>query len=726
MCSAPAQAQTANGPTRNPSSGSSNSGSGSSLSGIGSTLGGTLGGPVGSTIGGALGSAAGTKPQQSTPLVNPTPGTCSSFANWDNCVRSVLESFVYVVLSIASYILALTGELLNITMILNLHIKDFVDATPAIFTVWQTIRDISGLFFIFFLLYAAIQMILGDEAKFGRMLSSIVVAGILINFSFFLVSIGIDASNVISQAIYNQMIPNQPNVQLQGANGQAGVNLYTVAQNAQTAGGISDVFMNSLQITQIYNPKLDSNKTGGLTTAAGILTDALKIITIGVTGVIMMFTTAASFVIASGAFIIRLAVLIFILAFSPILCLSWMSPELKQASGKVWSNLQSQLTFMPVYLLLMYVALSMLNKSNLIGAAALSGSNFAQNNTNGWTFPFIVMGINFTLVIFVLNLPLVIGIGMSGYISDSLINKFSADTIWKKVGSWAKRNTVDRAGGAARWTGSQVASRTVGRAAYSLNEKITPKIASKSPLLGSLADKTLGSVANNGFGVKKGGYEDRLKAKKKRDEELNKLIGERMKNTGASEKDIKDAQAEFRQNLPWTKFGTNQPGGVLGFVLENRAHVDVQKKLNKKAEDEQKKEDKKTSQKENNELRKQANNINDLIGALKNANEENSAEIEKLVKTISASERVNKARETLGVESLTMDEEGQKAQLNKFKTDRDNQIKDLEKTKQQLYKQMETNNEKIETGKEVEDKERDEKFMSRFDKIEKNTESKDK
>jgi len=585
---------------------------------------------------GSVTSVTVTKPTATPPSTSANPsGTCASLTggiNITDCFNALFSNFVERILSVAAFMLAIAGEILNVSMVLTLHIKDFIDATPAIFTVWQTIRDITGLFFIFFLLYAAIQMILGEEGKFADMLKNIVVAGILINFSFFIVSLGIDASNIVSQAIFNQMLPNQATVGI-----QTGTTLTDITKAAEAKGNISDVFMNSLQLSKLYDAKANGG-SGGVVTG-GLILGPIKIILIGVVGMIMMFTAAMSFIIAAGAFIIRLGILIFILAFSPIIFLSWMSPELKKKADEITGMLKNQLIFMPVYLLLMYVALSILNNSNLLGAATTQSSDFLPTGTN-WAFPFIVLGINFVFVIFMLNLPLVVAIGMSGSMGDA-IGKFKARNIWKNVGSLA-------------------GSRTFGRAAYSLNERVTPKLASFSPLAGSLSNSALSSVSKAGFGVKKGGYEDRLKAKKKGAEEMHKNIADRMKNTGHTDAEIKAAQASYRQSLPWKS-------GVLGFMLDNRAHVESQKKLDKKANDQQKKDDKKNAQKEKDGLIKEKKKLDD------------------------------------GTSSLTA-------------TQRD-------ELRRQIDEKIEELDAKIAEGKEVEEKERDEKFLSRFDDLEKKNEA---
>ncbi|MFA6554434.1 MAG: hypothetical protein WCS89_02905 [Candidatus Paceibacterota bacterium] len=471
-------------------------------------------------------------------------------------VNDILSYIVNTALMLTGFLVSMAAYILDVSIKLTLHIKDFVDATPAIYTVWQTLRDITGLFFIFYLLYAAIQMITGygKGPSYAETIKNIVVAGILINFSFFLTSIAIDASNIISQAIYNSMIPNHAEVHISPTSSLSDL----VGQSGSS--DISNVFMNSLKIQTIYD--VQGNKLG----ASG--SDPFKIIMIGITGIIMMLTTAASFILAAIAFISRLIILLFLLAFSPLWFAGKMLPDLEKYMGKFYDALYSQLVFMPVYLLLMYVALRILNESNIMGAMMSANSNL-PTGTN-WAFPFIILAVNFVLVIFMLNLPLFVGLSM-GSMATTLISggmkKFDAGNIWKGVGS-------------------QAGSRTLGRAAYALNESSAIKgLASRSPLLGGLASKGLSGVSSAGFGAKKGGsYEDRLKAKKTNYEKLHKHIGNVDRDNYSSEAEYIEAKRkaeemkkEYRENIPW---GNNS---VIGFMLDNRANKQVSRSLTEEA-----------------------------------------------------------------------------------------------------------------------------------------------
>jgi len=487
-------------------------------------------------------------------------GSISGFLGLPSIGELITQGLAFlanIAISITAWLLSVCGYILDISLRITLHIKDFVDATPVVYVVWKTIRDITGLFFIFFLLYAAIQMIIGEStSSYGSTIKNIVIAGVLINFSFFIVSIGIDASNVVSQAIYNSMIPENAPTTITSSTKTS-----DLVSNKSGKLNISDIFMNSLKIQKLYDSKGNALGTK--------INDPVMIIMICVTGIIMMITTGASFIMAAIAFIVRMVILLFILAFSPLLFVGSVIPQINdklKGEFDVKGILVSQLLFMPVYLLLMYVALSIINSSNLMGATTAIGS--FPTGTN-WAVPYITMSVNFALIIIMLNLPLVVGLKMGGLATGLIqggMKKFSAGNVWKNFGS-------------------QVGSRTVGRTAYALGESSAFKrLAATSPILGSMASSGLSSVSSAGFGIKKGGYEDRMKAKKKGFEDLHKKIGSLDRSQFSSEAAYIEAknnaekrQGQFRENIPWKN-------GIMGFMIDNRANKQAQMGLSDEAD----------------------------------------------------------------------------------------------------------------------------------------------
>lgn len=463
--------------------------------------------------------------------------------NFGDCVNRIFAEVINKLLEIAAWLLAFGGYLLNISMKLTLNIKTFVDNTPAIYEVWRSIRDISGMFIIFVLLYAAIKMILtpvgvpGTSA--GSLIKTVVMAGILINFSFFITGLGIDASNVISAQLYKTIAPASD------LNGSDAIQLDSWRSNFD--GGISDIFMSSLKVTTLYQNGLSADyggEQGGATTFS-------KIILSGVIGIIIMVTSAASFFLVSLAFIARFVILIFLLGFSPIWFASFVIPDLKKYATDWASTYKSQLIFMPAYLLLLYFALKVLNGSNIFRAGSA---------TANWQENLLVFGINAVFVIIMLNVPLL-----------------AAISIGAKMPKWA-----EKAGAGAIW--SRFGQQTIGRAASRVNEGGLARWAySKAPNAGLLVSKGLSSISSSGFGMKKGSYDDSAKASVKGLKDLEKRIGTVNRENYSSatafheaERSAKGMKANFNHNLtkrsPFTMFMKNK---------QNMAHAYATQKKNR-------------------------------------------------------------------------------------------------------------------------------------------------
>ncbi|MBP6858556.1 MAG: hypothetical protein KBC33_01855 [Candidatus Pacebacteria bacterium] len=389
-------------------------------------------------------------------------------------VTGFFAEIVNNLLTISAWILALAGSLLNMSINLTLNIKEFLEGTPAIYAVWKSIRDISGMFLIFTLVFAALKMILapigvpGPSA--GNLIKTVVVAGVLINFSFFAAGLGIDVSNVVSMQLYNTIAPasNLNYDQLVGN----GANLETRFAD----GGLSDIFMKSLKISNFYDAKTAALNPSGAGGTPGTFHASTQIILGGVFGIVVMLTAAASFFLAALAFIVRFVVLLLLLGFSPIWFASFAVPDLKTYANKWTDTYKSQLLFMPVYLLLMYFALSILTSSNLFQAG------FATNQSAGeyWWANYMILGINASIVIIMLNAPLLAAISV-GAMMPKWAEGVGAGAIWKGVSGWA--------GG-----------KTFGMAASKTDKYLSNTRIGNSLLGRDIRSATIGQVAKSKFG----------------------------------------------------------------------------------------------------------------------------------------------------------------------------------------------------------------------------------
>lgn len=418
---------------------------------------------------------------------NATISSFLGFLNPVDIVNNVLTVLVTnIIIPLAGSFLGFCGFLFDGAISISLNIKDFIDSTPTIFSTWKILRDLSGLFFIFYLLYAAAQLILSrDSAKsYGSLIKNIIVAGILVNFSFSIISLGIDASNIVSLTIYNAMNPTHKIIKI-----NPDTKIESLIANNEK-DGISSIFMNSLRIQQVYDTS--GNRLGSQ------LNDPIKIALVGLAGAIMMVTTGLSFLIAAFSFIARTVILIFLLAFSSLYFTSSVIPEIRKHLGFFTTQLKAQLLFMPAYMLLTYVGLSVVNGSQLLANGVIS--NTVTLTGINWLIPYIIILINFAIVIAILNMPLFAGLAMGGWatsLTSGWAKKFDALTIWKNIGSWSKTAAWNQ-------TGSRIAS--------GISSSNTLKDLTANKYLGGLASQTLKASRKLGESYNKN-FESKVKAR---------------------------------------------------------------------------------------------------------------------------------------------------------------------------------------------------------------------
>ncbi len=317
-----------------------------------------------------------------TPHVTHAQATAIAETVSTRLFASILANLSHAILALCSWFVTIGGTFLNWSIYITTHLQNLYNQ-EGLRAVWITIRDLSSLFIIFMLLYSAIKMIIGaDGAGFGKLVGKIFIAGLLINFSLFFVRVGIDLSNIVSLQFYEAIAPQQMN---------------SSVDSAYLDGGLSNIFMNSLKLPKIYN---DTSWTQNRDIDLSIF-----LATTG--GAIMMITAGLSFMAAAIAFVVRTGILLFAMAISPLLFLSVLFPGIPL--GNVRKMVQGQLTFMPVYLGLMYIALRIISDPAFLNL-------FRNTATPEQTFGATSIGvvIQYTIAIVFINFPLVTAISMSG------------------------------------------------------------------------------------------------------------------------------------------------------------------------------------------------------------------------------------------------------------------------------------------------------------------------
>lgn len=403
------------------------------------------------------------------------PGDFISFAN--SPIETSAQFLGNLVLQAMSFFIYLSGLLLDYSLNWTLNIASLVKDVGAIETGWKVFRDLCTMFFIFILLYNAISVILGkssvDEAK--KVVTSIVIAGLLINFSLFFTKIIIDASNVVSLGFYKALVPEPDSV-----NGKIG-------SGFQSRTGLSAIFMNSLYIQTAYDPSglktvTNENLTGSSVTAASTNT-FFRIMLNTIMGSIVMLIASIVFLAAAFFFMVRIVMLLILMVTSPIAFAGQaLGGKAAKQADKWWSTLIDQCLFMPVYLAVTYV-----------GVKIIASPGFQTAVNPGSVSMSALPGGGSVAVIF--NYSVVIIFLMASLIIAKEFGVIGADTF----SGWAKNVglALPRLMGAG---GSVLARNTLGKAGAELDKKYGNTVFGNSRIGRSLRDVTTGALASSKFG----------------------------------------------------------------------------------------------------------------------------------------------------------------------------------------------------------------------------------
>src|SRR3989344_3837525 len=461
---------------------------------------------------------------------------CLSGDGFRGCIAGLGQT----VLEIFGWILAVTGLVLNKTVeITVIEMGAEVGGIGTIEVGWKIFRDLANILIIFSLLYIGIITILnlklgGYDVK--KLLVSLIIAAVFINFSLFFTKVIIDSSNLLAVNFYEK-------IKDEGI-GKA------FNSNPRKWGGISDSYMQALRFTVLYkinnedkmeiaNPAIGSEvysidpETGQFKESKISNSEKTKIelnnrqmIFIALLGVILYLITAFSFLAAAFLLIVRYAVLIFLMILSPIAFAGMILPKMKTYSGMWWKNLMSYSFYAPVYFLLTYIVVIMINSEGFKTAIG-----FGETGTS-----VIYIIINFSVIIIFIILTIILSKQFGIWGSNAVIG-------W---GQSARKWGQGMAGGATFGMGGRILRNTAGRRAskWADSEKIKERAASGGirGILGKMQLRGLRGVAGSSFDARaagvggavpgglgkmagKGGYEAKLQKQVKEREKFAESLG---------------------------------------------------------------------------------------------------------------------------------------------------------------------------------------------------------
>lgn len=464
------------------------------------------------------------KPQRQEEAVCDRSATFGLGAFSTACIIDTIYIIVDVIgntiLSAAAWILWLCGVVFNLAMVqFVVQMKTRVGEIQAIYVVWQTVRDVANMFFIFILLVIAIQTILrmGDYKK---LLTNVILVALFVNFSFFVTGVMIDASNIIALQFYNGFASGNCN----GSSANTG---FTAWVNSGD-GCMSQTIVNSMKLASIY----DTTQKDLTPSAPGkpvVLSSRQGVWAFLVT----ILMGSALMVIAGGVFLAsaimvfyRFVVLVFALMLSPLAFAALALPAAKKYWTKWWNKLTDQLIFAPVYFMFLWIVMKII-QSEVVHP---DGSYTSAFKGNGTTLFGLISGFTIIIMLLIYSLTLAKELGAEG---TTLAGKVSG-----KFQDFARRSTIGLATRSAQLLGRN----TIGKTAYSIaNSKAMKGFTAGSPTLSKLISKPLDSLASQGFGGKIG-YDKALEGRKKAQVATAKFVGE----TGLLVKGRNETDADFK------------------------------------------------------------------------------------------------------------------------------------------------------------------------------------
>lgn len=279
------------------------------------------------------------------------PSTAVTTYNGNDLEKGIFELTSFL----GSAVFFIGGQILNVSAgVFTIHMadtSDFFGITNAIGSLWSVVRDLFNLLFIFGLIFIGFKIILGlDDSGAKRMLGSIVIAALLINFSLYVAQLAVDFSNVLSYQISNLLSDSKqeemfgssyPKISQEFVN-LSGISEMTTSQEGMDALSASDLFF------------------GGI---AGVA----KAFVLGL--LFLVFYMILGFVFAAGGIMLftRFIALIVLMIFSPLMFIGMVFPFFKNLGSDWKKYFVGQLLVGPAYLFMIYISLRTLDGMNRLG-----------------------------------------------------------------------------------------------------------------------------------------------------------------------------------------------------------------------------------------------------------------------------------------------------------------------------------------------------------------------
>lgn len=223
-----------------------------------------------------------------------------------------------------------------------------------VLNAWKILRDLTNMMFLLVMMYMAIGTVLQlDGVNWQRMIGTIIVAAIMINFSMAITKIVIDSSNVFALYFYNQ------------------------AKGGEDGKGIPRIMFDNMQMERVVAKQKPGGDSQQANASDGV-PSALAIVVNTIGSILVILLTSYVLLVAGFLFITRLVTLIFAMIFSPLPWLGMVLPKFgSKLSAGYWDSLLNQAFFAPAYTFCIYFVMKIISCTSPSQIAASTGGGYA-------------------------------------------------------------------------------------------------------------------------------------------------------------------------------------------------------------------------------------------------------------------------------------------------------------------------------------------------------------
>jgi hypothetical protein len=379
----------------------------------------------------------------------------------------VFEVIALAALTIASFLLGIASYIFDIFVQIGVYgISDIVgqDENSPVKKAWLIFRNIANIGLIFVVISIAIGTILQSSGYEGKkLLGRVIVAALLMNFSFFLGAIVVDISNEMALTVYKEIKKETDAGENQSANlgtfmyENSGVAVIIAAGRDTVSENEEKTFEKTVKSTKWEVIKQHAaNFPNTLQDPKSDEADKMVFnVTSLVAGAVAALVLAVVLLIAGFAILGRLIAILLLLVVSPIAFMSMILPKTQKISDDWWKSIIGHSFYLPAFLLFIYVGIKILKSFQEMDMSKyIEGINSNSDSVASYIGTIKVM----TIAGFAM------GITIGLFIAALIVAKKISDGGSAAVGKISAAVTSG-VGGAAMAGGAFMARNTVGRGA---------------------------------------------------------------------------------------------------------------------------------------------------------------------------------------------------------------------------------------------------------------------